>query len=415
MSARVHGRDELARVAARVWEGAAAAGFRGPDPYDGLNSRLLAPLLPHSRWLRLAVIQGVKRCPVDLRPLLRVRPGLNPKGLALFLSGVSAYGALPRAAELAPWLADALVSLASRPDGSPAFGAREVQPGLAAALGAGAAPAPDSLGWGYDFPWQARAFTQPPYHPTVVATSFVLDALADAGSPAAPAAAEAAARFVLETLHMHEAAEGVCFSYSPRDQSRVYNASLFAAKILARAAGAGPAATRRRELAARAADYVCARQRADGAWLYGEADHWRWIDNLHTGFVLETLDFLGEALGVGRWREAVARGARYYREALFEPDGTARYYPASRYPLDAHSFAQGSLTFLRLSRRDPELRAFAGRILARAVDLLWDDRRGGFAQQRGPRLRDRTIYLRWSQAWMFRALCAWLASKEALR
>ena len=45
-----------------------------------------------------------------------------------------------------------------------------------------------------------------------------------------------AARFVAERLHRHEDADGICFSYSPTDRTRVYNASLFGAKILARAA-----------------------------------------------------------------------------------------------------------------------------------------------------------------------------------
>lgn len=416
-------RRRLAEIADRVWARSVAAGFRGPDPYDGLNSRLLAPVLPTSRLLRLAVIQGVKRCPWNLRPLLRVRAGLNPKALALFLSGAAARQSMegrgPDAAVVA-WLGDALLSLASLPDGAPAFGDRTLQSGLATRVGRGEAALPEAVGWGYDFPWQALAFTQRSYHPTVVATSFVIDALADAGSPAAAAMAEAAVRFTLGTLHVHEAPEGVCFSYSPRDHSRVYNASLFAAKLLARsAATGGPEAHARRDLATRAADYVVARQQNDGSWLYGEADHWRWIDNLHTGFVLQTLLFLGNTFGTDRWLPAVSRGMRYYRRALFAPDGTAWYFPGRPYPLDPHSFAQGALTFLAVAddggglENAPEAdRSFAGRILSRGVELLWNDQRGGFVQQRGPHIRDRTIYLRWSQAWMFRALCAWLAATE---
>ena len=47
-------RDELQRIAHRVWENLAAKRCAGTDPYDGLNSRLLAPALRHSRLLRLA-------------------------------------------------------------------------------------------------------------------------------------------------------------------------------------------------------------------------------------------------------------------------------------------------------------------------------------------------------------------------
>jgi hypothetical protein len=413
MSGRDRTTPDLQAVAARIWTEAAARGFRGVDPYDALNSHLLAPLLPRSRFLRLAVIQGVKRCPVDLRPLLRVPPGLNPKGIALFLQGAGESPGRPAPPEARTDLADRLLSLASRPDGAPAFGTRAARPGLAAAVAAGEVAVPEQIGWGYDFPWQAMAFLQPPYYPTVVATSFAVDALAAGGSPALPAVLEGAARFVTGTLHCARLPEGVCFSYSPRDHARVYNASLFAAKILARAATAGgPAAAERTDLARAAAAYVVARQREDGAWLYGEAEHWRWIDNLHTGFVLETLDFLGRSLNMPDWDPAVARGLAWYRANLFAPDGTPYYYPGRAWPLDAHSAAQGALTFLALAHHGADHRTFARRIIERSVAELWDERRGGFITRRSRLVTDRTIYIRWSQAWMFTAICRCLAAEK---
>jgi len=396
-----------AAIAGRIWTGAAAAGFRGSDPYDGLNSRLLAPLLGRSRLLRLAVIQGVKRSPVDVRPLLRIPAGLNPKGLALLLHGAADWTDADDGDGRRAWLADALLATASLPDGQAAFGGRAVAPGLVASVAAGRAELPARLGWGYDFPWQSRAFLQPAYFPTVVATSFVVDALAAVGLDAA---LEPAARFVETDLRRHEDADGLCFSYSPDDDTRVYNASLFGARILAQAAAlGGPDAPARREAARRAADWVVSRQRDDGSWVYGEAAHWGWIDNLHTGFNLETLDRLATLLGDDRWEEALRRGLDYYRRALFLPDGTPRYYTTSLYPLDPHSFAQGALTFLRLRRLQPDAVEFANCILRRGIEELWDERRGGFRFQKHRRHTQSTIHLRWSQAWMFRALCARLA------
>ncbi len=403
-------------VAVRVWRDARGRGFRGHDPYDGLNAPRLAPLLDRSRLLRLVVIQGVKRSPWNLRPLLGVAPALNPKGLALFLRGAAELPALRAEAEAREQLADALVSLASRPDGTPVFPPREVVPGRAGRLARGDLALGGPVGWGYPFPWQAVAFLQPPHYPTVVATSFVVDAFAAARHEAAAVVLEAAARFVEESLHCHRDDQGVCFSYSPRDRSRVYNASLFAARVLARAAGAGgPAADRRAGLAAAAVDWVVSRQRADGAWLYGEAAHWNWIDGLHTGFVLETIGFVSEALGADRWDGAVERGLDWYRKNLFAPDGTALYHPGRAYPLDPHTFAQGALTFLALPYRTPDGAAFGRAIVERAIGSLWDDGRGVFVTRRGRLVTDRTPYLRWSQAWMFRALGALLALEAAPR
>lgn len=404
----------LAEIAGRLWRDAEATDFHGHDPYDGLHTRALSPLLDRSRLLRLAIIQGVKRSPLNLRPLLRVQPGMNPKGLALFLGGAAELPALSSAANAREHLADALVCLASRPDGTPARGDRVVQAGAAARLAAGEGDYAGPVGWGYHFPWQAVAFLQPPHYPTVVATSFVLDAFADVHHPALPRVLEGAARFVQETLHRQCDSDGVCFSYSPRDRSRVYNASLFAAKILARAAAAGgPAADERAALARAAADWVVARQRADGAWLYGEASHWHWIDGLHTGFVLETLGFLGGTLGVNAWDDAVGRGLAWYRANLFGPGAEALYYPAKPYPLDPHTCASAALTLLALPRHAPDGAALARAVLERGVARLWCGRRGVFVTRRGRFVTDRTPYLRWSQAWMFRALSAQLAREAS--
>ncbi|MBQ2484392.1 MAG: delta-aminolevulinic acid dehydratase, partial [Muribaculaceae bacterium] len=48
--------------------------FKGWDPYDGLNSRLfqVLPFFKHSALCRLVVIQGFKRCPVNLRRVAMV-------------------------------------------------------------------------------------------------------------------------------------------------------------------------------------------------------------------------------------------------------------------------------------------------------------------------------------------------------
>ncbi|KAF0234977.1 MAG: hypothetical protein FD167_4634, partial [bacterium] len=56
--------------------------WQGYDPYDGLNSSLY-PLIPDSKILRIALIQLVKRSPINFRPLLGIEKGENPKALAL--------------------------------------------------------------------------------------------------------------------------------------------------------------------------------------------------------------------------------------------------------------------------------------------------------------------------------------------
>ncbi|MGB3478372.1 MAG: hypothetical protein WBB67_04345, partial [bacterium] len=55
--------------------------WKGYDPYDGLNSPFLKFLTFKKKWLRIAVIQFMKRSRVNLRPLFGIPRGHNPKAM----------------------------------------------------------------------------------------------------------------------------------------------------------------------------------------------------------------------------------------------------------------------------------------------------------------------------------------------
>lgn len=401
--------EDLHKIAESIWKWAKERDFKGFDPYDGLNSRLLSPLLKHSRFLRLATIQSVKRCPFNPRKLLLIPPGMNPKGLALFLSGISYMPELDTD-DTAEQLQQIILSLASKPDGSPAFSDnRRIRNDITV-------QELEKIGlfaWGYNFPWQSKAFYQPAWFPTVVCSSFVLDAFSDTRSKFYPAIVKNLAKFTTKTLNIHEDDTGVCFSYSPNDNTRVFNASLFAAKILARAIEFDDAnADKYKKLTTRACDYVVSRQNNDGSWIYGEANHWQWVDNLHTGFVLETLNLISEILDITNYYEAIAKGLEYYKHNLFEKDWTAKYFNNRKYPLDPHSYSQAAITFIELSRFDQDNLQIAEKILHKGIFDLWDKERRGFIFQKYPSHQKKMIYLRWSQGWMFKATCNYMGASK---
>ena len=356
-------------------------GWQGFDPYDALLSPLTRlPLLRQSRYFRLTCTQIVKRSPLSFRRLWQIEPTTNSKTLALCLSGASR----------APIGADAGGRIAS----------------LASLLRGSAVSGWPGVGWGYPFPWQSRSFYLPVGTPTVVVTAFAgeafLDAHAATGDDGHLSTALDACRFVLEALNRTEDETGLCLSYSPLDRTAVYNASLLGARLLVLT---GQRA-RRPDLIERArpmVTYVLARQRSDGSWPYGEADHQGWTDSFHTGFVLGALDVYRRATGDKAVTAALERGARFYAARLFGPSGEPYYYPDRRYPYDIHSAAQGVLTFLQLRDLFPE---FSGRALAVGRWMVGTmlDAEGFFYYQVRRTHTVKIPYTRWSQAWGVRAL-----------
>lgn len=380
--------------------------WKGWDPYDGLNSRVLQTVLPlrRSALLRLCVIQGFKRCPVNLRPLLAVPKQHNAKGIGLFLQG---YCLLYRAVTAKPELADALGS------------AEELQRAVieTADLLLSLRSQGDYHGacWGYNFDWQARRlFLFPAHTPTVVATNFCATALMDAyevtGRQEYLDVALTSADFVLHDLHRHSCGTdgGFLFSYSPlQGNDTVYNASLLGSRLLSYCYHY----TKREELreAARESVRACARAQAtNGAWVYGMLPVQSWIDSFHTGYNLDGLMAYEELTGDKSFHEVIEKGFQFYIKNFFEADGCPKYYHNRKYPIDIHCPGQLLVTLHRLHRFE-EHRATADKVLDWTLRNM-QDRKGYFYYQLKPGKSSKIAYMRWSNAFMFNALSHYLLS-----
>ena len=201
-----------------------AENFKGWDPYDGLNSKIFQAL-PFKHWdlARLVWIQGFKRSPINFRKLLLVPKEHNAKGIGLFLSGYcNLYDIASKGETLFGTKEELLVKINKLAD---------LLDQLKNTNFSGAC-------WGYNFPWQARRlFLFPKDTPTVVATSFCVEALFKAyvitKNEKYKALALSAAEFVLKDLNRSPHHSGFLFSYSPYEgNNTVYNASLLGAKTL---------------------------------------------------------------------------------------------------------------------------------------------------------------------------------------
>ena len=92
--------------------------------------------------------------------------------------------------------------------------------------------------WGYDFPWEARYASIPAYQPTLVATGIISNALYLAwkklGIVEAKELIVQCCTFTEKHIHRSIESDGsFCFSYSPFDNEKVFNASMKGARLMA--------------------------------------------------------------------------------------------------------------------------------------------------------------------------------------
>lgn len=362
--------------------------FKGWDPYDGLNSWVIQKtFFGKSRFLRLAWIQLFKRSPVNMRPLFGVDKAYNPKGLGLFLTGYcNLYKIENKESYLKQInvLAHQLIQLKTE--------------GYSGAC------------WGYNFDWQARAFFQPKYTPTVVATTFISEALIEAykitNNKEYLETAISAADFVLKDLNKSYDAEGdFTFSYAPLDRTQVFNAGLLGAKLLCLVYRY----TKDETLIASAkkvVSYVCKMQKNDGSWTYGTLAFHQWIDNFHTGYNLECISVYKQVSGDSSFDNHLEIGMAYYLNTFFTPEGISKYYNNQTYPIDIHAPAQLVVTLSRFGNfnKNQEL---IDRVLNWTIDNMQSPK-GYFYYQIKKQITSKTPYMRWAQAWMFYAFSYYL-------
>jgi hypothetical protein len=369
--------------------------FAGYDPFDGLNSRLFqATPLKHSRAARLLWTQFFKHSPINLRPFALVPRERTAKGIALFaLVALSNYRRFrTKEAEIeARELLDDL---------------REMQ--LSGFSGAA---------WGYNFDWQGRAFFAPRGTPTVVPTAFAARAFVEAaetfGDEDFLRVARTVCDFILNDLNRSkEAKDEVCFSYSPLDHTRVFNASLLAGETLAMV-GKFTGETSLCEWARHTARYVVGRQREDGSWAYGADDYQSWVDNFHTAFVLGSLSRIINCCHPRQeeFEQALRRGYDFWRERFFLSDGWPKYYADRLYPADAHSAGAAIAALVELQWLDPGAIDLAEKIAQWTVQNLRSPS-GLFYYQRRRFYTVRIPYMRWSEAWMAYALARLIEGKR---
>ena len=364
--------------------------FLGYDPYDALSSPIFRlPFMRSSHYVRLAAQQALKRLPVNARPLLGIRRHGGPVTYAWMLEGYAHLWAID--ADRRNYYVEQAEMCMRR-------------------IAALRSPGYSGDCWGYEFDWEARYATIPAGVPNIVATGIVANALFEArrlvGSGAARDSCLRAAEFLLHDLRRTTATDGsFCWSYSPGDDQVVLNATMKGARLCAQAYSM-TGDVRFRDAARETVAFVVGHQRADGGWPYAIGDTRSWVDNFHTGYVLDCLESYEHHAGDDSFRAAKESGWRYYRSRFLTEDYVPRYFDDRLYPTDATACAQTISTLCTY-----------GDIEAASYVALWtlaNMRRsdGAFIYQRHAHYTNRIPYMRWSVAPMFCALARLLRAIE---
>ena len=359
------------------------------DPFDGLNS-WLRPLALGKRG-RQALMQAVKRFPWNLRPLLGIPPATSSKGMGYFVQG---YLRLYRVTSDTKWLDKARYCLNWLRE-HPSSGY-------------------SGLCWGNHFDYQSRVFWLPKGTPTVVWTAHIgyafLEAWEFLGDEDCLEAARSVCQFIIHDLERRPDGSGVCISYIPGGYYAVHNANMLAAAMLARTYAHTKEMLLKR-VATEAVAYTVGAQRPDGSWRYGEDNDLHWVDNFHTGYVLDSLQWYAKSTGDQSFMTSFQRGAEFYVTNFFLDDGIPKYYPHSTYPVDIQCVAQAIETLTSLSETyDPACLKMAEQVATWAVTHMQDPD-GHFYYQRTRWWINTTPMLHWGQATMLASLSALLSGQ----
>ena len=358
--------------------------YRGYDTFDGLNARFVRPFTFENRLLRTVLQQGVRRFPLNLRPLLGVEKSCSTKGMGFLARG---FMRLHASTGDETWADKAKVALRW--------------------LIANQSPGYSGACWGNHFDYQSRTFYLAKGVPTVVWTSLIGHAFLDGYShfhdPEYLQIAIKACEHIVRDLAIYPDGKGSCISYIPGQNSQVHNANALGASLLARVYNYTGNETYR-ELAKQAIQYTAQYQRPDGSWYYGEKENLHWVDNFHTGYVLDCFKYYAENSGDDRFEDNLESGYRYWKQTFFLGDGTPRYYDNKTLPIDIQCSAQAIDTLVFFADRDPEAIQLALKVVRWTIANM-QDRTGYFYYRRySSWLVNKTPTLHWGQATMLCAL-----------
>ncbi|MCG8569836.1 MAG: hypothetical protein MJB14_06825 [Spirochaetes bacterium] len=356
--------------------------YKSYEPFDGLSS-YFRPLTFYNQFLERLLQQLVRQSPINLRPLFGVKPQESTKGkgymawgyLTMFkLTGDNSYK--DKALTLLDW------------------------------LDKNKAPHYEKHSWGNHFDFTSRGGKLKKLEPIIVWTSLIGQVYLDAYEVSNDQKHLDIARSICDwilALPREKTDSGDCLSYVAFSQRSIHNSNMLGAAMLARTSKFIKD-DELKTVAQSAMQYSCSRQLSDGAWWYGEEDHFHWIDNFHTGYNLDSLKCYMESTGDKQFEDNLLQGFEYFKKHFFEPSGRSKYYHDRTYPVDSQCISQAIETLANFSSLDDSALDLGIQAANWAIDNM-QDKKGYFYYRQYPLgIKAKTPMLHWAQATTYKGL-----------
>jgi len=390
---------DISEVIGRLSDWIEQNGWSGWDPYDIKAHRRVIRLAEKATrskvhtYLREIVYELFYRFPVSSRKLLNIKPGINPKAMGLFSS---AYLSLYRSSGEVAYLdksKECLNWLLKNPS-----------------------PTKTGTGWGYPFDWQSTNLI-PANTPNGIVTTAAGDAfwqhylLHKDQSHLDHCLGVAEFLYSLPVDRRDD--NKICYSYTPLFINHVHNLNLFVAEYLIKT-GMEINKAEWIEAGNNAVNYTISDQHEDGSFDYNGPPEkpQNFIDHYHTGFVLRMLYSIWKLTGREDVFQSLEKCLEHYAANFFLEDRIPKLLPHRKYRIDIHSCSEAIYCLSELSVQFPTCKNLAMSVLSWTIKELQDNSGYfyyGFLKSRftGRVYKSRIPYIRWSQAWMLKALAAY--------
>jgi hypothetical protein len=357
--------------------------YKGYDPADGLTS-YLRPLTFGNLFLDRVLLQLVQRSPVNLRPLLGIKP------LDSFIGrGYMARGYLTM----------------FKITGNENY--KEKASSCLEFLKNNKAPGFVHYCWGKMFDFASRGGRYGKFEPITVWTSLIgqgfLDAYEVIGDTEHLEIASSICEWILE-LPKNNTNSGSCLNYTVFGDGgcTIHNQSMLAAAMLSRTARYN-GNSEYLKVAREAITYTCTRQHPDGSWYYGEHPKYHWVDNFHTGYNLDALKCYIENTKDRTYEENLRKGLDFFKKIFFERTGRPKYYHDRTYPIDSQCVSQAIDSLANFSDYDESCLEIGLKVASWGIENMQDQAGYFYFRQYRP-ITLKVPMIHWAQATTFKAL-----------